>query len=369
MKQIPTTQMQQLIEKTALSVVDQLMPRVVCYECSGSFSKKLLRELTWLEVMASSQELVDLEYGVIRVIVGTAKEVLSEAQKNRISGLCIFCIVDDENLEIQAYSNSLAVKLANPTVEDVLFHVKAMLLVSESLQYYDRKYPIYGQNKQTILQLIDHIYKRETVCVIVDSLASADVWYDFLFEGLPVRLKPKKGMSRPSNRPQDYSFITSESVIDLILSDSNCLLFTASYTEQLAVPIIDLRQHSLDPFNECIKHYLAAILASLSLPDISYYWGNHKELTFKDLSETLLNDASSRNVRAKTPKELNDFFELNNTLSLPNIIEEFEYQVLSRLKERTEKVKGTVLASGIREGTLHKKMERHHSKRSDGKDS
>jgi len=69
-------------------------------------------------------------------------------------------------------------------------------------------------------------------------------------------------------------------------------------------------------------------------------------------------------IKTTLPATLESFIDKNKTLSLPNILEKLEYQVLLQLKEKTNRIKGAIFASGIKEVTLHKKMERHNTRRS-----
>ena len=356
-----------LINETTEGIVNRLMPPVISYGDTLNITQRLKKELSWIRVAEDIEEINQVN-GYVCILAAEISEIRDCIEKINNKNIYIFCVTDGCNPKLDIKNDIIAIKLVEPTPQTIKFHITASLLIKESVLSTQTADPIIlpsGEARDNARRLISAIKDRKPICIKVDKQEEALSWYLSIFEKLPAKYRPKFCKRIEDDKEKEpYPFIVTDE--PNLTEYRDCIILTTNHEAPKGFEIADMRQSRWSNTAHELKKYFASVRASLEAETFPYCKEETVLVDFVGLVENLKIKNSKQAGRLNANERLIKCIEDNKTLSLSNIIEEIELRVLIRLKEKTELIKEVVFASGIKEVTMHKKIERYKKRRKSG---
>jgi len=334
-----------VVAKAATDITDYLLPKVICFDKEERFYKKLCKEMSWTEKIESVDDLESEPNGEIVIIYGNDNTIVDWMKAiDRKGRAIIFCQTNDTGNRSAPSINSFGIRLIEPSVDDVLFHVKCLLILQESMFYYDTDYPICSLNnsyRAKVKNLVSAISQKESTIVCIEDLNASPVWYHFLFDSIPNRLRPffiNESYNDDEIGLVNFISTNNENTLDNINELNFYIVFTSLKPDKIKTNYGYQNVIEMDPLENrvddmLVQFYLASIYGSFNMSNVPYYTGDIENTSFKEL-KSLIND--HKKVSFSIPIALKTFMDGHNRLSLATILLELENMIFSQLKVRAQ---------------------------------
>jgi len=357
------------INQTVESIVKLLMPTIYFVSDSDALFKKLKKDVSWLIRCNSINEIINIDDTPIIILHGDASFITKQLTMTNQNQAIIICQTGPHSNSSVNKISSLSVRLTSPSVEEILFHIKALSIINEAIIYSDGESHIISLNQEVrsnIGDLIDHIHAGESIIVKLNRNESPKTWYKFLFQSLPKRIRPiiyKPDVDTElSNDMLNVIFNHNDIDLSAINTQVKFICLTHEAPNNLnGIRMIDFTERKNDEKDFILRSYLNSVYSSHHLPSMAYFANIDPNLKINQSSLMGAVESSGNNISYEKPDYLLEFINNTNAVSLPTLLSDIEFRVLTRLKEKTARVKGTSFASNISTSTLHKKIERYQS--------
>ncbi len=357
-----------MISESADDITNYLLPKLYCLDSDGEFFSKIKKEASWIENINDADDIHSVSEDEVVIIYGSERFADEHLVKLDKSGRAIIlCINETSVSHTERCNHAVSIRLITPSIEEVIFHLQAMLIVQRSMLHFSINHPLFTLSDEFNASLNDiaqSFYEKHPIVIHLNDLSTSGSWYHYLFDGLPARLKPEHILNTNEQKTGNSQYCISTNDVEFRDNHSNFVLFTqeSKLVQNLfgSTTQINLSEWNANQEDHFIRSYLASAQASFDTLKVIYH--NDTTLT-KSYSSLVTEILDGKNVSFEPPKQLKEFIEKKNRLSLTNIILEIEYCVLNNLKQKINNNQGVSLAAGIKIGTLQKKIQRFNKSR------
>ncbi len=318
--------------------------------------------------------------------------------EKRLSPSCAYIFILDPGVlyteqELHSLKRLNAITLVNPGPEEVLWHIKSLLLV-QSLSFCNSRFvfpsllSVNAEYRQYISRIIKNVIDQQSCVVSVGSVAVRESLVSFLFGTMPDSISPMliRGDQEaintlPTDRlcfidtaPTEVSDIlslyqevsktnSSASIMAIVVGDDLESLSDVPSLETILLP--DLQSRSTDA--QLLSYWHASNQSHTSHQH--YYYSiitvNQKTVEALYCPSLFLDTLSSDDAVHTQPNEI--LSELINTfdrISMDSIVSEVERMIMIKLREQCKIVESASHAAGIPKVTYNKRNQRLRDRQS-----
>ena len=304
----------------------------------------------------------------------------------------LFCLEADASLPPwlpDALARHTALTLLDPSIETLLWHVKALLLVRD-LSYavgtagFPELLSIDRDHRRAIAQLVNAVLERRSCVVTVPSDDYRTVLLEFLFGAMPERIAPVY-VDAPRFDPAQLASDRFNVVSDGAISEADLsALIAGAVARDRRCPLMIVRTGDVreEPATTASPGMLELSLGGWSERDadahlLSYWaaaWHSHRSGAMAYYSATSIKEihgqsghdpcAARKLFTASTPDEalpddtLGKLLEVYQRLSMDSILDEAERQIMSTLRDHSPLMEAVSHAAGIPKTTYYNRARR-----------
>ncbi len=355
-----------MIKEFANEASKYLMPRITFVGKDSKLAEDLQENLSWL-TLSTEFKTNDSEIYILKNIPENFLEIESSVPEN--TGIIV--VVDTNRPypdEVRrALQRRIAVTLHNPEIENLLWTIRAVLLLKEAAYAVGTGAKLFSVDvefRKKMSQCITSIVRGENFVISCEGAVELGQVKNFLFAPMPYAIKPRElaRIEDITNKRNNNKYMTitctGEEILrmfEFILKDrsdavhSKKLIIFHNGSSKKVGPTGGLKVYGISTLKERKADRCLEVLM------------NSMESSHETLGLRITTDESDSSEQDNTivANELDSILKHYRRMSLDSIITEAESAVLIELKRKAGSVKAVSAAAGISPATYYKKISRY----------